>query len=140
MDTSDRSDFEISGVGGTQPVGEFISERVATLSPSTSLRDAAIALRQEDASLAIVGEADRIDGVISERDLVAAIASGLDLDETTVERIESDSLKWAMEASSVDDVAEEMLETYLRHILVCDEDGGLAGVVSMRDLLAAYVI
>jgi CBS domain-containing protein len=76
--------------------------------------------------------------VISERDLVDAIAMGLDIDETAIEIVESDSLKWATATSTVDDVAEEMLETYVRHILVCNEDGTLAGVVSMRDLLTAY--
>ena len=36
--------------------------------------------------------------------------------------------------------AEEMLENYLRHVLVGSDDGGLLGVVSMRDLLTAYLV
>ncbi len=149
METQDRFQDDINDddsfddtpvVGGARPVIEYVTDEVVTLAPSTSLREAAIALRRDDVSFAAVGEGVAIEGVISERDLVSAIALGLDIDDTTVEIIESDSLKWASATSTVDDVAEEMLETYLRHILVCNEDGTLAGVVSMRDLLTAYLV
>lgn len=121
-------------------VSEFISDVVTTIAPTTTLRDAAVAMREADISLAAVGDAHNVEGVISERDFVGAIALGLDLDDTTVDAIESESLKWAATTSTVDDVAEEMLESYVRHILVANDDGSLAGVVSMRDLLTAYLV
>ena len=126
--------------GGNRHVAQFITDNVTRLAPSTSLREAAVALRRDDVSLAAVGVGSAIEGVISERDLVRAIAAGLDLDDTTVATIESGTLKWAPATSTVDVVAEEMLETYVRHILVGNEDGTLAGVVSMRDLLTAYLV
>jgi CBS domain-containing protein len=143
METRDRfqddtNDDDTLMIGGARPVLEFVSDDVTTLLPTTSLREAAVALRRDDVSFAAVGVGAAIEGVISERDLVDAIAMGLDIDETAIEIVESDSLKWATATSTVDDVAEEMLETYVRHILVCNEDGTLAGVVSMRDLLTAY--
>jgi CBS domain-containing protein len=143
METRDRfqddtNDDDTLMMGGARPVLEFVSDDVTTLLPTTSLREAAVALRRDDVSFAAVGVGAAIEGVISERDLVDAIAMGLDIDETAIEIVESDSLKWATATSTVDDVAEEMLETYVRHILVCNEDGTLAGVVSMRDLLTAY--
>lgn len=126
--------------GGTRPVDEFLADDVTTIAPTATLREAAVLMRARDISLAVVGDRGDIEGVVSERDLVAAIALNLDLDQTTVAQIESDALRWATSTSTVDDVAEEMLEAYLRHLLVRDEDGGLAGVVSMRDLLTAYLI
>ncbi len=67
--------------------------------------------------------------------------NGIDVSVSTqVEAIETENLKWAAETSTVDDVAEEMLENYLRHVLVGSDDGGLLGVVSMRDLLTAYLV
>ena len=125
--------------GGAQPVIGYVSDQVTTLLASTSLREAAVALRRDDVSFVAVGEGVAIEGVVSERDLVSAIADGLDLDDTPIGAIKSDSLKWATTLSTVADVAEEMLDTYVRHVLVCYEDGTLAGVVSMRDLLEAYV-
>lgn len=126
--------------GGARPVTGFVSEAVTRLQPTMSLRDAATALQHDDVSLAVVGDEDSIEGVISERDLVRAVALGLDPDGHTVAEMESDSLRWAAATATVDDVAEEMLEAYVRHILVCNDDGTLAGVVSMRDLLTAYLV
>lgn len=130
---------EEAAVGGSRPISVFVSADVVQLDPETSLRGAAEALRATDVSLAVIGTGTDVEGVISERDLVNAIADGRDLDNTTVAEIESASLNWAALTSSVDTVAEEMLETYVRHILVRDADGGLAGVVSMRDVLAALL-
>lgn len=123
---------------GQRPVIEYLTAEVATLPATATLREAAAALRHHDVSFAAVGEGVAIEGVISERDLVAAIASELDMDTTTIGAIESNSLKWAQAESSVAEVAREMLETSVRHVLVMHADGTLAGVVSMRDLLAAY--
>ena len=76
---------------------------------------------------------------MSERDIVTSVALGFDLDETTVERVETDDLVWATTDSTVGDVAEEMMEHYLRHMLIRDDEGLLAGVVSIRDLLTAFL-
>jgi CBS domain-containing protein len=48
-------------------------------------------------------------------------------------------VQWASSNASVADVANEMMRSWLRHILIADDDGNLAGIVSMRDLLAAIV-
>jgi CBS domain-containing protein len=126
--------------GGRQSVEGFSSDGVTFVAPSMTLRDVAVLLRSADVSLAVVGDETRVYGVVSERDIVSAVAIGLDLDTTSVQAIETKALKWATTTSTVDDVAEEMLENYLRHVLIGDDDGTLIGVVSMRDLLTAYLV
>ncbi len=128
-----------AGERSRRPVRPFVVGDVVRVRLDDTLRDVAVVLRDRDASFAVVGEGDDVDGVISERDLVTAIALGHDLDSTTARDIESHSLNWAPVTAEVGAVAEEMLETNVRHILVCHHDGTLAGVVSMRDLLAAHV-
>lgn len=132
-------DDDIEAVGGGRSVAGFVSEETARVAPDASLRHVAEVLRSTDVSLAVVADDAGIHGVISERDIVRAVALGLDLDTTVAQTIEAEDLKWATTTSTVDDVAEEMLENYLRHVLVGDDDGGLVGVVSMRDLLTAYL-
>jgi CBS domain-containing protein len=140
-DTSTTPDEVFDGVfGGRQPVAGFVSDAITTVAPHSSLRHVAEVLRSSDVSLAIVADGETLHGVVSERDIVNAVALGSDLDTTQVEAIETENLKWATETSTVDDVAEEMLENYLRHVLVGSDDGGLLGVVSMRDLLTAYLV
>jgi CBS domain-containing protein len=46
-------------------------------------------------------------------------------------------LVWCDVESTVAEVAEEMMEQYVRHVLL-EDDGGVAGIVSARDLLGAY--
>lgn len=145
-DPDAQSDFDAEGASdqmlqaGGQPVSNFVSDDVITLASTATLRDAAKAIREQDVSIAVVSDGDGISGVISERDIVKAVAAGTDLDATTLDTLASGPLKWATVTVSVDDVAEEMLETYVRHILVANDDGSLAGVVSMRDLLTAYLV
>jgi CBS domain-containing protein len=68
------------------------------------------------------------------------VAQGVDLDATTVGAVESEDLKWATRDATVAEVVEEMMEHYLRHVLIAgDEPAHVVGVVSMRDLMAAYL-
>ena len=132
-------DDATDGRGGQQTIASYMSDAITYASPTSSLRDLAEVLRTADVSLAVVADGATVIGVVSERDIVAAVALGLDLDRTTVETIETENLRWAASTSSVDDVAEEMLENYVRHVLIGSDDG-LVGVVSMRDLLTAYLV
>jgi CBS domain-containing protein len=73
---------------------------------------------------------------VSERDLVRAIADGSDLAAATAASVATTELVWADGTASVDEVAEQMMEHWVRHVLV--EDGGaLVGMVSARDVLGA---
>lgn len=124
---------------GNQAVELFMGETVPMVEPSMPLREAAVRLRDAEVGLLVVGTADAVHGVVSERDIVRCVALGVDLDTTAVEAVESKDLKWAARTASVADVVEEMMEHYLRHVLVAGDQGELVGVASMRDLLAAYL-
>ena len=124
---------------GAQAVDQFMPDTVTTVEPTMSLRQAAERLRDAEVGLLVVGTVDAVQGVVSERDIVRCVALGVDLDTTTVETIESEDLKWAAQGTPVADVIEEMMENYLRHVLIAGEGGQLVGVVSMRDLMAAYL-
>ena len=125
--------------GGDQPVELFMRDTVTVIDPSASLREAATRLQSDEVGIVVVGTVDAVKGVVSERDIVRCVALGVDLDATTVEAVESENLKWAAQGSSVDTVAEEMMENYLRHMLIADDAGQLLGVVSLRDLITAYL-
>lgn len=117
----------------------MLSDEVVSVDADRSVREAAEVLRNADVGLAVVRRDGDVVGVVSERDVVGAVARGLDLESTVVDLIETDDLRWSVTTSSIDEVAEEMLQNHLRHVLVCDADGSLAGVASMRDLLGALL-
>ena len=99
--------------------------------------EVADSLAASDVGMLVVGEGDKPQGVVSERDLVTAIAGRRPLDSTTALDVASTELVWCDATATVADVAEEMSERYVRHVLV-EEDGRLVGIVSARDLLGVY--
>lgn len=143
MDTTEMQKgpmpYDQSARGGELPVQLFVPDTVTLIDPSASLRDAAVRMQSAEVGMIAVGTVEAVMGVISERDIVRCVALGVDVDATAVEAVETEDLKWATPGSTVDDVVEEMMENYLRHVLIADDAGILVGVVSMRDLMAAYL-
>ncbi|MFJ2031722.1 cyclic nucleotide-binding/CBS domain-containing protein [Streptosporangium sp. NPDC087985] len=80
-------------------------------------------------------EGERITGVITERDLVMALAGSDDPATVSAGACASTELKTAGLEEDTREVARRMLDAGIRHMPV-DEDGRMVGMVSMRDLLA----
>jgi CBS domain-containing protein len=125
--------------GSDAPVTSYMTSEVQHVDPTATLRDVARVLVDVGIGCVAVGPPDAVVAVISERDIVRAVADGADLDSTTAADAGSRSLVWASIDDTIGDVAEEMMEDYVRHLLVRD-DAGLVGILSMRDVLSAYVV
>jgi CBS domain-containing protein len=87
----------------------------------------------------VVTKGDGIHGIVSERDIVVAIAAGKDLDTTTAADIDSHRVVTCRPDTSVQEAAVLMMEHYVRHLLVNDHTGPV-GIVSAPDLLGVYAI
>jgi CBS domain-containing protein len=122
--------------GSSASVRTYLTAEVVTIAPTASVREAAQVIAR--AGVLAVGTADDVTAVVSERDIVAAIAEGLDIDATTVADLRCSHLFWIDANDTIGDAAEEMMEDYVRHVLVRDERG-LVGVLSIRDVLSAYI-
>jgi CBS domain-containing protein len=106
--------------------------------PDLTLRDLAQLLEENAIGAVLVRASDGgIAGVISERDLVRAIAEGADPD---VERV-GDHMTFEVEFVAADttvaDLAQTMVDDAIRHLPVTEEDGKVIGVLSIRDVLSA---
>lgn len=77
-------------------------------------------------------------GVVSERDVVAALADGADPDEVWSADVMSTEVRIAHPQDAVVQAALEMLDAGLRHLVVL-EDGDPVGVASIQDLLRHLV-
>ena len=68
-----------------------------------------------------------------------AVAEARDPARTAARDLATTAIVWCDASATVHEVAEKMMEKYVRHVLL--EDGGrLVGVVSARDLLGAYTM
>jgi CBS domain-containing protein len=124
--------------GGQAPIRLFTGDAVAIVAADATVKQVAEELVADEVGLLVVGTVDRVEAVVSERDVVRAVALGKVPANTPVTELASTRLVWCDATATVDEVAELMMEQYVRHVLV-EEDGQLVGVVSARDLLGAYV-
>jgi CBS domain-containing protein len=118
------------------PITAVTSDVIVRIGPDATLQEVADALATNDVGVLVVGD-DRPAAIISERDVIRALAARRDLARTVARDIATDQLVWCDAAATVGEVANQMMEAYIRHVLV-EEDGRAVGVVSARDLLGVY--
>jgi CBS domain-containing protein len=122
---------------GDMPVSTFASDTVARIEGTADLWRVADALVAADVGALVVGDGTDVRGIVSERDLVRALAARRDPATTYAADIAHTTLVWCDAGATVAEVAEEMMERYVRHVLV-EDDAALVGIVSARDLLGVY--
>jgi CBS domain-containing protein len=115
-------------------VKSFFNPTVVRLSPRASLFEAASLMRVGEFGSVAICEADRLIGIVTETDIVRAIADRRDPRSTTVaDYMSRDPVTVEVTDDSLA-VAERMASNRFRHLPVM-ENGRLIGMVSARDLL-----
>lgn len=108
-----------------------------TVRSGASIKDAALLLAQHKIGLLVVtskGDQKRPEGVVSERDVVKAIADGKSSGDS-VDSIATKELVTVQRSDSLSKGLKKMLDNNIRHLVVENYDGTLYGVVSVRDFL-----
>jgi CBS domain-containing protein len=117
-------------------VSDLHQHQVYTAQAEETLDEAADRMSWHQVGALPVFDGQRLVGIITERDLIAAIAEGADASTTPV----SDYMTSAPEVlgpdSELSDAAHVMLELGIRHLPIM-AGSRLVGVLSMRDLLDA---
>jgi Predicted transcriptional regulator, contains C-terminal CBS domains len=116
------------------PVREVMSRGAISVDEKLTLRSLAAVLYELDIGIAVVARPDGSVGVVSERDVVRALAEGADPDEVWAADVMIDDLVLAEPEETIVDVAERMSAESVRHVTVVDR-GTIVGVVSARDVL-----
>jgi CBS domain-containing protein len=112
---------------------------VATVGQHASLADAAALLRDHGiGALVVSGDGRRIDGILSERDVVRALAAhgAATLGRTVASAMSSDVVTCKVD-DSVEHLMVLMTERRIRHLPVVDGEGLLDGIVSIGDVVKA---
>jgi CBS domain-containing protein len=120
-----------------KPIKPLIEKRdVVVVDVATSIAQAARVMSERQIGAVPVVEGDRVAGVFTERDVLArVVAAGVDPASTPVSTVMSTNLVTAEITESHDVCMRRMQQARVRHLLVL-RDGRLAGILSMRDLLA----
>ena len=122
-------------------VKAIVGEReTVTVGPHASVLDATRLMTTRRIGAVPVVEGDQLTGVFTERDIMTrVVAAGLDAASTPVADVMSTRLITAAADESYEACLTRMQDSHVRHIVVLDR-GRLAGIVSLRDLMAADLV
>jgi len=115
-------------------VGEIMHSDVKTASTSDSFADVAKTMRTHGISSVVVLDGQKLQGIVTGRDIVNLVAEGGDPNTTTVEggmtRLDLITVDPKTELSQA---AELMVSNNIRHLPIVD-GGNVVGIVSIRDM------
>ncbi|MCA1605877.1 MAG: CBS domain-containing protein [Acidobacteria bacterium] len=121
-------------------IGRFVTQQqLLTVSPDQTLSDAGRQMIRHGVGSAVVIAKDDPPGIITERDLLRAIADGVDFDLAKVSEYMVSKAVTVTDRWHVVDAAETMIDRGFRHLVVVDEDGKVTGIISIRDMVRALL-
>jgi CBS domain-containing protein len=130
----DMEETSMTETEGQATVGALVAPAVATIGPTATLRAAAEAMVADGLGLLVVVDVSGPTGVLSERDIVAAVTEDLDLADERVRDHCNDDVVSIDAGATVMEAARAMTDAQIRHLAVT-RDGAVVGVVSVRDVL-----
>jgi len=120
---------------GEATVVEYMTTRMMTMGGKVSVLDIAKRMAEHNVSSIAITEEGKITGILTERDVVKAIARGVPPDGITASSLMSHPVLSVEKGSSVVDAARVMLQKKVRHLLVEDAiNGEVVGIITATDL------
>ena len=121
-------------------VKDAMSTDLLVVGTAVTVAEAArLMLKRHVGAAVVVDERIPGPGIITERDVMRAVADGRALEATPVEACMTFEARTATTNWDLDTAAEEMINGHFRHLLAVDEQGCLVGIVSMRDIVGAQI-
>jgi len=117
---------------------DLMNTRVAATTPDTSVAAAAAGMAAANVGSSVVMQGPFLAGILTERDVLRAAASGEDLSASAVSEWMTRDPQSASPDTSIEEAAQIMLLNGFRHLPVVD-GREVCGVVSLRDLFAARI-
>jgi len=109
---------------------------LAVVTPSDTVFHALNVMAQHDVGALLVLDGEQLVGIFSERDYARKIIlHGKTSKETSVREIMSDRVAYVTPDTSLDECMALMTDRRFRHLPVLNEDGSVAGMISIGDLV-----
>jgi len=121
--------------------GLITGKHVHTISAESTINDLVEKLSAlKVGALVVSPDGKKIDGIVSERDVVAAMPIHFhELDKLHVRDIMTASVTTASVENQVLDLMNLMTNKRIRHIPIVDESGNLVSIISIGDIVKAHV-
>jgi CBS domain-containing protein len=128
----------------TIPIAAILDRKgrdVVTIRPDASVTEAARTLSEHGiGALVVSADGRRVEGILSERDIVRRIASdGPRILDHPVREVMTASVTTCAPDATADQLMSTMTEGRMRHLPVVDADGQLVGLVSIGDVVKSHI-
>jgi CBS domain-containing protein len=114
-------------------VSEIMTGAAVTDQPDDTLDEAASKMWKQQTGSLLVMDGEDLVGILTERDVLKAVATGVNTKETRVSEVMTKDLITVGPQTSLREAAKVMADRWIRHLPVMD-GGKVVGVVSQRDL------
>jgi CBS domain-containing protein len=119
-------------------IRDLMTTRIVSASPDDMVADAAAAMVRQKVGSALIMQGSFLAGILTERDVLRAAASGSDLTKSPVSAWMTKDPESASPRTTVEEATQLMLLHGFRHLPV-SEGRTVVGMVSLRDLAAARI-
>jgi CBS domain-containing protein len=120
-------------LGAVTGIGELMTRDVLTVAPEDTLGEAAAKMTERGVGAVVVSDFGRMIGILSERDIMRAVADRIHSSEARVREWMTADPITATEHTPIEEAGRTMLEHGFRHLPVVEGERAV-GIVSLRDL------
>jgi CBS domain-containing protein len=114
-------------------VSDVMKQEVLTVAPEDSVGEAAAKMTEADVGAVVVSDFGRVIGILTERDVMRAVARRTHSSVTRVREWMTSDPVTAPPEMEAEEAARTMLDHGFRHLPVM-KDGRAVGIVSLRDI------
>ena len=118
-------------------LAEIMRPEPIVVAPEDTLGEVAERMTAVNVGAVIVKDFGRMIGILTERDMLKAMAARVHTSEARVRQWMTEDPLTASTEADCEEAAQVMLENGFRHLPVVDDSGNVTGIVSLRRVVAA---
>jgi CBS domain-containing protein len=127
MESNSRSETQVKDLMTSSPI---------LIEPDATLKEAAQTMQDLDCGILPVGTEDKIEGIITDRDIVIrAVAEGKDASEEVVRDYMTREVHTCNEDDSLKEAADRMRNNQVSRLIVQDDGGKVCGIITFGSML-----
>ncbi len=116
-------------------VKDVMTRQAEWIGPETTLLDVAKKMHDKDIGSLLVGENDRIIGMVTDRDITCrGVAQDLSPASTPVRKVMTEKIIWCFDDQTIEDAAHLMEGKKVRRLAVMNREKRMVGFLSVDDL------
>jgi CBS domain-containing protein len=119
-------------------VSEAMTAQVTTAQPTDSIQSVAKIMKSVDTGAVPVFDAGKVVGMVTDRDIVLRVVAEGRSFADAISEVMTDGVQSCKADDNLADAAGQMASHQLRRLIVTDENGQLAGILSLGDIAVDY--